>query len=67
MHKSNYMFSKGQIIFGVLFFIVFAIIIAFTYRKDIKLHKRFYAGSIWILIAFIAFILFIAAIKFFFK
>ncbi|RED44989.1 hypothetical protein [Seonamhaeicola aphaedonensis] len=61
------MFSKGQIIFGVLFFIVFAIIIAFTYRKDIKLHKRFYAGSIWILIAFIAFILFIAAIKFFFK
>ncbi|TWO32645.1 hypothetical protein E1J38_007195 [Seonamhaeicola sediminis] len=61
------MFSKGQIIFGVLFFLVFAIIIAFTYRKDLKLHKRFYAGSIWILIAFIAFILFIAAIKFFFK
>ena len=61
------MFSKGQIIFGVLFFVVFAIIIAFTYRKDLKLHKRFYAGSVWILIAFIAFILFIAAIKFFFK
>lgn len=59
------MFSKGQIIFGVLFFIVFAIIIAFTYRKDLKLHKRFYAGSIWILIAFITFILFIIAIKFF--
>nr|WP_248723632.1 hypothetical protein [Seonamhaeicola sp. ML3] len=61
------MFSKGQIIFGILFFIVFAIIIAFTYRKDLKLHKRFYAGSVWILIAFISFILFIAAIKFFFK
>ncbi|MFY0714598.1 hypothetical protein J1D01_13045 [Seonamhaeicola sp. NFXS20] len=61
------MFSKGQIIFGVLFFIVFAIIIGFTYRKDLKLHKRFYAGSIWVLIAFIAFIAFIAAIKFFFK
>ncbi|APY10136.1 hypothetical protein BWZ22_02315 [Seonamhaeicola sp. S2-3] len=61
------MFSKGQIIFGVLFFIAFAIIIGFTYRKDLKLHKRFYAGSIWVLIAFIAFILFIAAIKFFFK
>lgn len=61
------MFSKGQIIFGVLFFIVFAIVIAFTYRKDLKIHKRFYAGSIWVLIAFISFILFIAAIKFFFK
>ena len=61
------MFSKGQIIFGVLFFIVFAISIAYTYRKDLKLHKRFYAGSIWILIAFIAFILLITAIKFVFK
>nr|WP_139002264.1 hypothetical protein [Hyunsoonleella aestuarii] len=61
------MFSKGQIIFGVLFFIVFSIIIAFTYRKDLKLHKRFYAGSVWVLIAFIAFILFITAIKFIFK
>nr|WP_242132944.1 hypothetical protein [Aestuariivivens marinum] len=61
------MFSKGQIIFGVLFFIVFTVIIAFTYRKDLKLHKRFYAGSIWILIAFIAFILFIVTIKLFFK
>lgn len=61
------MFSKGQIIFGVLFLIVFAIIIGYTYRKDLKLHKRFYAGSIWVLVAFIAFILFISAIKFFFK
>ncbi|AUP81711.1 hypothetical protein C1H87_20800 [Flavivirga eckloniae] len=61
------MFSKGQIIFGVLFFIVFAIIIGFTYRKDLKLHKRFYSGSIWILLAFISFILFIVAIKFLFK
>lgn len=61
------MFSKGQIIFGVLFFIAFAIIIAFTYRKDLKVHKRFYAGSVWILIAFISFILLIAAIKFFFR
>ncbi|WP_339895922.1 hypothetical protein [uncultured Algibacter sp.] len=61
------MFSKGQIIFGIIFFIVFAIIIAYTYRKDFKLHKRFYAGSVWVLIAFIAFILFISAIKFFFK
>jgi hypothetical protein len=46
---------------------VFAIVIGYTYRKDLKLHKRFYAGSIWILIAFISFIALIAAIKFIFK
>ncbi len=67
LHKNNHMFSNGQIIFGVLFFIAFAIIIGFTYRKDLKLHKRFYAGSVWVLIAFISFILFIVAIKFFLK
>ena len=61
------MFSKGQIIFGILFFIVFAMVIAYTYRKDFKLHKKFYAGSIWILLAFIGFILAIVAIKFIFK
>lgn len=61
------MFSKGQIIFGIIFFVVFAIIIGFTYRKDLKLHKQFYAGSIWVLFAFISFILFITAIKFIFK
>lgn len=61
------MFSKGQMIFGVLFAIGFAIIIAYTYRRDLKLHKRFYSGSIWVLLAFISFILLIASIKFFFK
>jgi hypothetical protein len=61
------MFSKGQIIFGIIFFLVFTTIIAYTYRKDLKIHKRFYAGRVWVLIAFIAFILFISAIKFFFK
>jgi hypothetical protein len=58
------MFSKGQIIFGTVFFIVFAIVIGYTYRKDLKLHKRFYSGSIWVLLAFISFIAFIASIKF---
>ncbi|ALJ04436.1 hypothetical protein APS56_04465 [Pseudalgibacter alginicilyticus] len=61
------MFSNGQIIFGILFFIVFAIIITYTYRKDLNLHKRFYSGSIWVLLAFIGFILFITAIKFIFR
>ncbi|KJD34401.1 membrane protein [Tamlana nanhaiensis] len=58
------MFSKGQIVFGVLFFVVFAVIVGYQYRKDIKIHKRFYKGSFWVLLAFIAFIGLISAIKF---
>ncbi|RSK40737.1 hypothetical protein EJA19_07090 [Mangrovimonas spongiae] len=60
------MFSSGQWTFGILFFIAFVIIIAYTYRKDLKLHRKYYTGTVWVLIAFIAFIAFIAAIKFIF-
>jgi len=58
------MFSKGQIIFGILFAIAFIFALVYTYRKDLKLHKRYYKGSIWVLFAFIAFLLMIVAIKF---
>ncbi|MCL8006378.1 hypothetical protein M8845_02965 [Gelidibacter japonicus] len=60
------MLTNGQLIFGILFAIAFAIILIYTYRKDLKLHKKFYKGSIWILIAFIAFILMILAVKYMF-
>ncbi|MUU78094.1 hypothetical protein [Winogradskyella endarachnes] len=60
------MFSTGQLIFGILFFIAFVIIVGYQYRKDLKLHRKYYKGTIWILIAFIAFIGMIAAIKFIF-
>lgn len=60
------MFSKGQIIFGILFAIAFIITLIYAYRKDLKLHKRYFKGSTWILVAFIAFLLFIVAIKFIF-
>ena len=60
------MFTKGQWIFGILFFLAFVAVMVYTYRKDLKLHKRYYKGSIWILLAFISFILFIVAIKFLF-
>ncbi|MCH7524368.1 MAG: hypothetical protein IIC74_04990 [Bacteroidetes bacterium] len=60
------MFSKGQIVFGIIFLIAFIIILIFAYRKDIKIHKRHYKGTIWILLAFIGFIAFIAFIKFVF-
>jgi len=60
------MFSKGQLIFGLLFFIVFAVIIGVQYRKDLRLHKKYYKGSLWVLLAFIGFIAMIGAIKFIF-
>ncbi len=61
------MFSTGQIVFGVLFAIVFFVIIGFMYRKDLKLHKVHFKGSLWVLLAFIAFIGLIASIKIIFR
>jgi len=60
------MFSNGQLIFGVLFALVFAVFIFLAYKKDFNLHKKYYKGSVWVLIAFIGFILMIATIKFVF-
>jgi len=58
------MFSRGQLIFGILFAIVFVVIIFMSYRKDAALNKKYHKGSLWILLIFISFILGIAAIKF---
>ena len=58
------MFSEGQIIFAILFIIVFVIALILAYRKDKKLHNKYYKGSVWVLIAFISFIVMIALIKF---
>ncbi len=58
------MFSRGQLIFGILFAIVFAVIVFMSYKKDAALNKKYYKGSLWILLIFIGFILGIAAIKF---
>jgi len=58
------MFGNGQIIFAILFAIAFIIFLVYAYRKDIKLHRKYYKGSVWVLIGFIAFLLFIVAIKF---
>jgi len=60
------MFSTGQLIFAILFAIFFTIFIFFAYKKDNKIHQQYYKGSLWVLLAFICFIGFIAAIKFIF-
>jgi len=61
------MFSQGQIIFGILFAIAFIVILVYSYRKDLKLHKRYYKGTIWVLFAFVSFLAMLLAIKFFVK
>jgi len=61
------MFSAGQLIFAGLFFAAFVVIIIFSYQKDKKLHKKQYKGSLWILVGFIAFIVFLLLVKTYLK
>lgn len=61
------MFTTGQMIFGVLFFIAFVILVSIAYRKDKGLHQQFYKGNYKVLIGFITFIVLLFVIKVFFK
>ena len=61
------MFSTGQLIFGLLFFITFVIAMFFSYRKDARLHQIFYKGNYKILLGFLIFIGLLFVIKIFFK
>lgn len=61
------MFTNGQWTFAALFLIAFVIIMIFSYRKDIGIHKRFYKGSYKVLIAFFIFIVMLFIIKIFLK
>ena len=57
------MFSENQLIFAVLFAIAFVAIIIVSYRKDKKLHKKHYKGTIWVLLGFLAFIALLLLLK----
>ena len=61
------MFSQGQLVFAVCFFVAFVIAMIYAYRKDAKLHKIFYKGNYKILIGFVVFILILFFIKIYFK
>ena len=61
------MFSKGQLIFAVLFLITFIVAAIYAYRGDKNLHKKFYKGSYKVLIGFIFFIILLFIIKLFLK
>nr|WP_103865562.1 hypothetical protein [Aquimarina sp. I32.4] len=57
------MFSQGQLVFAGFFVVAFIIIMVFSYRKDLKLHRKYYRGSLFILVGFIIFILLLFALK----
>jgi len=57
------MFSTGQLIFAFLFVIAFIGIMILSYRKDKKLHNKQYKGSIWVLVGFIIFVIFLFFLK----
>ena len=61
------MLSTGQWIFAGLFLITFVIVMIFMYRKDLKLHRKYYKNSIFVLIGFIVFILLLFVIKVYLK
>lgn len=57
------MFSTGQLVFAGIFVVAFIILMIFSYRKDIQLHRKYYKGSIFILAGFIIFILLLFMLK----
>lgn len=61
------MFSTNQLIFAICFVVAFVVLLVASYRKDIKQLKKQYKGTIWVLIGFIVFILFLLAIKSYLK
>lgn len=61
------MFSTGQIIFALLFAVVFLTAIVLTYKKDKKIHSKNYKGVKWVGIIFILFILILFYIKYMLK
>jgi len=61
------MFTEGQLYFAIFFVISFTVFIILSYRKDKKLHKKYYSGSLFILLGFLVFIAILFAIKYFVK
>lgn len=57
------MFSTGQLIFAGIFILVFIIVMIYSYRKDLQLHRKYYKGTIYILIGFLLFIALLFVIK----
>ncbi|MFJ1427141.1 hypothetical protein ACILD6_00885 [Capnocytophaga canimorsus] len=58
------MITQGQLIFAIVFFIGFVLITTYSYRKDEKLHQKYYKGSRYILLGFVFFLLMLFLLKY---
>jgi amino acid transporter len=58
------MFSFGQLIFGICFFIVFVTIVFFSYKSDKKKQPQYFKGSYKVLIGFLIAFSLLVFIKF---
>ena len=58
------MFSFNQLIFGICFFVVFVVIIIFSYKVDKKKQPQYFKGSYKILIGFLIAFSLLVFIKF---
>ncbi|RDI06987.1 hypothetical protein DEU42_11386 [Flavobacterium sp. AG291] len=65
--KDFNMFTTGQLVFAVLFFIAFVITMVVMYRKDLITHKKYYKGTYKILLGFLSFIAILFILKIFLK
>ena len=57
------MFSSGQLVFAILFFISFVAIITISYKKDLKGLKGSYSGIRWVIIGCVCFVLLLVILK----
>ena len=58
------MFSIGQLIFGICFFIVFVIVVIFSYKSDKNKQPQYFKGSYKVLIGFLIAFSLLVFIKF---
>ena len=58
------MFSFGQLIFGICFFVVFVMIVIFSYKADKKQQPQYFKGSYKILIGFLIAFCLLLLVKF---
>jgi len=61
------MFSQGQLIFAVLFVIVFVALMIYSYRKDKQVYAKFYKNTSVVLVFFFLFVALLFGIKTFLK
>lgn len=59
------MFSSGQLIFMAVCMVIFIVVIIYSYRKDLKLHRKYYKGSLYVLLGFFLFIALLYFLKYF--